>query len=35
MVITFYALRPFNFMMGFAWHEDEQELDLFIVLGCN
>ena len=32
MVLTVYALRPFNFMLGFAWHKDEQEFDLFIGL---
>jgi len=32
IVLTCYALHPFNFMLGFAWHKDEQEIEVFIGL---
>lgn len=31
-MLTGYVLHPFNFMIGFAWHREDQAVEVFIGL---
>jgi hypothetical protein len=31
-MIDLYVLHPFNFMIGFAWHREECQVELFLGL---
>lgn len=31
-MFSVYILHPFNFMIGFAWHREEQAIEVFICL---
>mgnify|MGYP001451873692 CR=1 FL=1 len=29
-MVTVYVLHPFNFMIGFAWHNEVQAIEIFV-----